>query len=128
MVNIQNQRYQEAVSNLEDGKYEQACDKFAELGDYKDSASIAKQLKSEITSLDDAWEAYQDGRLRPLLDVIENHQLVKDAKEDLYWYLEQLEDGLGEERFDLLVKLAGEAINILEAAKSNEQRKMSISE
>ena len=43
--------------------------------------------------------------------------LVKDAKEDLYWHLEQLENGLGKERFDLLVKLAEEATNILEAEK-----------
>ena len=47
--------------------------------------------------------------------------LVKDAKKDLYWHLEQLENGLGEERFDLLVKLAGEATDILEAAKSEEK-------
>ena len=47
--------------------------------------------------------------------------LVKDAKEDLYWYLEQLANGLGEERFDLLVKLAREAAGILEAAKCQRQ-------
>ena len=47
--------------------------------------------------------------------------LVQDAKEDLYRHLEQLENGLGEERFDLLVKLAGEATDILEAAKSEEK-------
>ena len=48
--------------------------------------------------------------------------LVKDAKEDLYWYLEQLANGLGEERFELFVELAGEATNILEAARESGKR------
>ena len=62
----------------------------------------------------------EDKRAYYLLPTEKAKTLVKDAKEDLYWYLEQLENGLGEERFDLLVKLAGEAINILEVAKSKE--------
>ena len=63
----------------------------------------------------------EDKRAYYILPTEKAKALVKDAKEDLYWYLEQLENGLGEERFDLLVKLAGEAINILEAAKSKEK-------
>ena len=62
----------------------------------------------------------EDKRAYYILPTEKAKALVKDAKEDLYWYLEQLENGLGEERFDLLVKLAGEAINILEVAKSKE--------
>ena len=47
--------------------------------------------------------------------------LVAEAKEDLFRHLAQLEHGLGTERFDLLVKLAGEATDILEAAKNEER-------
>ena len=62
----------------------------------------------------------EDKRAYYILPTEKAKALVKDAKEDLYWYLEQLENGLGEERFDLLVQLAREAINILEVAKSKE--------
>ena len=63
----------------------------------------------------------EDKRAYYILPTEKAKALVKDAKEDLYWYLEQLENGLGEERFDLLVKLAGEATDILETAKSREK-------
>ena len=43
--------------------------------------------------------------------------LVKSAKEDLYRRLDQLANGLGQERFDLLVTLAGEANRILDAGE-----------
>ena len=48
--------------------------------------------------------------------------LVKRAKVDLYRRLDQLVDGLGEDQFNLLVKLAGEASSILEVegGKENE--------
>lgn len=86
IANIQNQQmeeqYQAAVSILEDGEYEEARDKFAELANYKDSASIAQQLTNEITSWDNAWEAYYSGDLNPLLAVIENHQYLKVSPED----------------------------------------------
>ena len=58
----------------------------------------------------------EDKRAYYILPTEKAYALVQDAKKDLYWHLEQLENGLGEERFDLLVKLAGEATNILEAA------------
>ena len=58
----------------------------------------------------------EDKRAYYILPTEKAYALVQDAKEDLYWHLEQLENGLGEERFDLLVKLAGEATDILEAA------------
>ena len=63
----------------------------------------------------------EDKRAYYILPTEKAKALVKDAKEDLYWYLEQLENGLGGKRFELLVKLAGEATNILEAAKGNEK-------
>ena len=59
----------------------------------------------------------EDKRAYYILPTEKARALVKEAKEDLYRHLEQLADGLGEERFDLLVKLAGEATDILEAAK-----------
>ena len=58
----------------------------------------------------------EDKRTYYILPTEKAHALVQDAKEDLYWHLEQLENGVGEERFNLLVKLAGEATDILEAA------------
>ena len=64
----------------------------------------------------------EDKRAYYILPTEKAKVLVKDAKEDLYWYLEQLANGLGEERFDLLVKLAGEATNILEAARESGKR------
>ena len=63
----------------------------------------------------------EDKRAYYILPTEQAKALVKDAKEDLYWYLEQLANGLGEERFDLLVKLAEEATNILEEAKCEEK-------
>ena len=63
----------------------------------------------------------EDKRAYYILPTEKARVLVKDAREDLYQYLEQLANGLGEERFDLLVKLAGEATNILEAAKGKER-------
>ena len=64
----------------------------------------------------------EDKRAYYILPTEKARALVKDAKEDLYWYLEQLANGLGEERFDLFVELAGEAANILEAAKERGKR------
>ena len=63
----------------------------------------------------------EDKRAYYILPTEKARVLVKDAREDLYQYLEQLANGLGEERFDLLVKLAGDATNILEAAKGKER-------
>ena len=64
----------------------------------------------------------EDKRAYYILPTEKARTMVRDAKEDLNWYLEQLANGLGEERFDLLVKLAGEATNILEAAKYKGKR------
>ena len=64
----------------------------------------------------------EDKRAYYILPTEKAKVLVKDAEEDLYWYLEQLANGLGEERFDLLAKLAGEAADILEAAKYKGKR------
>ena len=61
----------------------------------------------------------EDKRVYYILPTEKARALVKDAKKDLYWHLAQLENGLGEDRFDLLVKLAEEAANILETAKGN---------
>ena len=86
IANIQNQQleeqYQAAVSILEDGEYEEARDKFVELANYKDSASIAQQLTNEITSWDNAWEAYYKGDLNPLLAVIYYLQYLMVNPED----------------------------------------------
>ena len=64
----------------------------------------------------------EDKRAYYILPTEKARALVKDAKEDLYWYLEQLANCLGEERFDLFVELAGEATNILEAARESGKR------
>ena len=61
----------------------------------------------------------EDKRAYYILPTEKARALVKDAKKDLYRHLAQLENGLGEDRFDLLVKLAEEATNILEMAKEN---------
>ena len=59
----------------------------------------------------------EDKRVYYILPTEKARALVEDAKEDLYRHLERLANGLGEERFDLLIKLAGEATDILEAEK-----------
>ena len=61
----------------------------------------------------------EDKRAYYILPTEKARALVKDAKKDLYRYLAQLEDGLGEEQFDLLVKLAEEAASILGTVKEN---------
>ena len=61
----------------------------------------------------------EDKRAYYILPTEKARALVKDAKKDLYRHLAQLENGLGEERFDLLVKLAEEAAGILGTAKEN---------
>ena len=57
----------------------------------------------------------EDKRAYYILPTEKARALVKCAKDDLYQRLNQLVDGMGEEQFDLLVKLAGEANRILEA-------------
>lgn len=57
----------------------------------------------------------EDKRAYYILPTEKARALVKCAKDDLYQRLDQLVDGMGEEQFDLLVKLAGEANRILEA-------------
>ena len=57
----------------------------------------------------------EDKRAYYILPTEKAGALVECAKEDLYRHLDQLVDGMGEEQFDLLVKLAGEANRILEA-------------
>ena len=57
----------------------------------------------------------EDKRAYYILPTEKARELVKCAKDDLYQCLDQLVEGMGEEQFDLLVKLAGEANRILEA-------------
>ena len=59
----------------------------------------------------------EDKRAYYILPTETARALVKRAKDDLYCHLDQLMNGLGEEQFNLLVKLAGEASNILEVNK-----------
>ena len=64
----------------------------------------------------------EDKRAYYILPTEKASALVKRAKDDLYRRLDQLVDGLGEDHFNLLVKLAGEASSILEVegGKENE--------
>ena len=55
----------------------------------------------------------EDKRAYYILPTEKAGALVKRAKEDLYRHLDRLMDGMGEEQFDLLVKLTGEANRIL---------------
>ena len=75
----------------------------AHLTSLTDKGYITKQPSSE------------DKRAYYILPTEKARALVKCAKDDLYRHLDQLVDGMGEEQFDLLVKLAGEANRILEA-------------
>ena len=75
----------------------------AHLTSLTDKGYITKQPSSE------------DKRTYYILPTEKARALVKCAKDDLYQRLDQLVDGMGEEQFDLLVKLAGEANRILEA-------------
>ena len=75
----------------------------AHLTSLTDKGYITKQPSSE------------DKRAYYILPTEKARALVECAKDDLYRHLEQLVDGMGEEQFDLLVKLAGEANRILEA-------------
>ena len=63
----------------------------------------------------------EDKRAYYILPTQKARALVKCAKDDLYRHLDQLVDGMGEEQFDLLVKLAGEANRILEAEGGKEK-------
>ena len=63
----------------------------------------------------------EDKRAYHILPTEKARALVKCAKDDLYRHLDQLVDGMGEEQFDLLVKLAGEANRILEAEGGKEK-------
>ena len=60
-------------------------------------------------------QSSDDKRVFYILPTEKARSLVKCAKDDLYQHLDKLVDGLGEERFELLVKLAEEANSILEA-------------
>ena len=75
----------------------------AHLTSLTDKGYITKQPSSE------------DKRAYYILPTEKARALVKCAKDDLYQRLDQLVDGMGEEQFDRLVKLAGEANRILEA-------------
>ena len=75
----------------------------AHLTSLTDKGYITKQPSSE------------DKRAYYILPTEKARALVKCAKDDLYQRIDQLVDGMGEEQFDLLVKLAGEANRILEA-------------
>ena len=62
----------------------------------------------------------EDKRGYYILPTEKAEALVKSAKEDLYCRLDQLANGLGQERFDLLVTLAGEANRILESGEKRD--------
>ena len=81
----------------------------AHLTSLTDKGYITKQPSSE------------DKRACYILPTEKARALVKCAKDDLYRHLDQLVDGMGEEQFDLLVKLAGEANRILEAEGGKEK-------
>ena len=77
-------------------------------------------ITAHLTSLTDKGDikkqpSSEDKRAYYILPTEKARALVKCAKDDLYQRLDQLVDGMGEEQFDLLVKLAGEANRILEA-------------
>ena len=77
-------------------------------------------ITAHLTSLTDKGyikkqPSSEDKRAYYILPTEKARALVKCAKDDLYQRLDQLVDGMGEEQFDLLVKLAGEANRILEA-------------
>ena len=63
----------------------------------------------------------EDKRAYYILPTEKAGALVECAKDDLYRHLDQLVDGMGEEQFDLLVKLAEEANRILEAEGEKEK-------
>ena len=81
----------------------------AHLTSLTDKGYITKQPSSE------------DKRAYYILPTEKARALVKCAKDDLYQRLDQLVDGMGEEQFDLLVKLAGEANRILETEGGKEK-------
>ena len=62
----------------------------------------------------------EDKRAYYILPTEKAQALVEAAKDDLYRQLGQLENGLGAERFDLLVTLAKEASRILETEEEKE--------
>ena len=63
----------------------------------------------------------EDKRAYYILPTEKARALVNHARDNLYRRLGQLENGLGEEQFDLLVKLAGEANRILKAEGGKEK-------
>ena len=62
----------------------------------------------------------EDKRAYYILPTEKTRVLVKRAKDDLYRCLDQLVNGLGEEQFELLVKLAEEASSILAVGEGKE--------
>ena len=62
----------------------------------------------------------EDKRAYYILPTEKARVLVKRAKDDLYRCLDQLVNGLGEEQFELLVKLAEEASSILAVGEGKE--------
>ena len=63
----------------------------------------------------------EDKRAYYILPTEKARALVEQAKGDLYRHLDRLAGGMGEERFDRLVELAGEAGRILEGEIPSEK-------
>lgn len=80
IVNVQNRQledqYQEALANLDEAEYNsdlnEAYRELAALGDYRDSARIAQQLKTEKDARDAAEEALRNRDLGPALEFLES--------------------------------------------------------
>ncbi len=104
-VIIPENRYSAAETLLEEGKYQEAIDAFAELGDYKDSikrkgdATYAKNLAEATVKKEkkyaEADAFFQEGRLEAALEAFEELGDYQDA----------------EERADLLKKEREKALN-----------------
>ena len=63
----------------------------------------------------------EDKRAYYIVPTEKARALVEQAKGDLYRHLDRLAGGMGEERFDRLVELAGEAGRILEGEIPSEK-------
>lgn len=75
--------YQYALADIAARKYQDAYDRFEILGDYKDSKSIAQQIVHEYEVCENAYAAYYESDLEPLLKAIEENEYVTIPEEDV---------------------------------------------
>ena len=121
VIQVQEQQmasaYEQALINLQNGKYEKAAEQFAELGDYEDSAANYLEARYQL-----AVHLKEEGKLSQASEIFTELGGYKDSAALLTEAAGQIEDAQKEQDYNKAVSLLdyGERVNSDKIAEARE--------